>query len=353
MNKPTLSLLLPLLLSNLSLAQAAEEIQPQYLQQIEALQSRADKLAFSEPGANNYHLAKVRTWLNLALSEYHEKDSSGILSIAVAQAETLLEALDKKQTDITAEMSMDTLMQLPGSETVHPDLWDKIAELKGKDNFVCGQRQVAEAEVFLVWAGYEKAESGWSHAKLYANSAENLIYEAQAAIDNCAPAALAAAALPPVVQPVFEKITLPAVAPPAPPAKLEDFVVLEKVQLSTDALFAFGDAKLNPASLWRLNKLADTIKSLKVLNDVLLVGHTDRMRGDGHFERNQILSEQRAESIKQYLIGKGVAEEKIHASGVGSEQPLVLCSNLTPNAEQVNCLRPNRRVEIILRGVKQ
>src|SRR3972149_3949487 len=98
MNKSTLSLLLTLMLSNISFAQPAEELLPKHLQQIESLQRRADKLAFGELGSNNYHLAKARTWLDLALSEYHEKDTSGMMVAAIVQAETLLDALDKKQT---------------------------------------------------------------------------------------------------------------------------------------------------------------------------------------------------------------------------------------------------------------
>jgi outer membrane protein OmpA-like peptidoglycan-associated protein len=66
-----------------------------------------------------------------------------------------------------------------------------------------------------------------------------------------------------------------------------------------------------------------------------------------------LLSEQRAESIRQYLIGKGIAADKIHASGAGSTQPIVQCSTRMSKAKQVECLQPNRRVEILLRGRNQ
>ena len=314
MNKPALSLLLSILLSNSSFAQANEGVTPKQLQQIESLQRRADKLAFGELGADNYHLAKARTWLDLALSEYYESEGSGIVPSAIEQAETLLDALEKKQ----AVISMDTPMQLPGSEAIRPDLWDKIAMLKKHAKFSCGQRPIAEAEVHLVWAGHEKFESGWSHAESYARSAEDLVKEAQTSISNCA-------------------ARIPAI---------------EKITLSSNALFGFDEAKLEPSELWRLNRLTDSIKTAKSLEEVVLVGHTDRLRTDGHQERNQILSEKRAESIKKYLIGKGIAADKIHASGAGSSQPLVQCSTKQSKEKQVTCLQPNRRVEIILRGAK-
>ena len=88
--------LLPIILSgSFQLAQAAGEALPEQLQQIESLQRRADKLAFGELGANNYHLAKARTWLDLALGEYYENEGTGIVPSAIQQAESLLDALEK------------------------------------------------------------------------------------------------------------------------------------------------------------------------------------------------------------------------------------------------------------------
>ena len=307
------ALLFTLLLVSAPLAQAAAL--PEQLQQIESLQRRADNLAFGEPGANNYHLAKARTWLDLALSEYHENEGTDLVPAAIGQAEKLLDALEKKQADI----SRDTPVQVPGSEAVRPDLWNRIAAMKKHDKFSCGQRPIAEAEVHLVWAGHEKLESNWEHAQSYARSAENLLNEAQASINDCV------ARMP----------------------------VIEKVTLSTDALFAFGKSTLEPSALWRLNRLADSIKMAKTLEEVVLVGHADRLRSDGHPERNQLLSEQRAESIKQYLIGKGIAADKIHATGVGSSQPLVECPTASSKEVQAICLQPNRRVEVTLRGINQ
>ena len=321
MNKPAFALLFALFFG-IPPAQAIEQVLPGHLQQVEALQRRAENLAFGELGSNNYHLAKARAWLDMALSEYHERDDGGILSASIGQAEALLDALEKKQADI----GMDTPLQVPGSEAVRPDLLDQITALKKHEHFPCAQRPIATAEVYLVWVGHEYAEYGWSHAESYVRSVENLIYEAQAAIDNCAAA--------PVVAPTL-----------SPPP-------LEQITLSGDALFEIGDAKLHPSALWRLDSLADNIKTVTQLEEVVLVGHTDRLRSDGRHERNQTLSEQRAESIKQYLIGKGVPADKIHASGAGSSQPLVQCSTKQSKEKQIACLQPNRRVEIILRGVK-
>lgn len=330
-NNFIISLCFTALLSNAQLVQGADELLPTHLQQIESLQRRADKLAFGRIGSDNYHLAKARIWLDMALSEYHEKDSSGITAAAIAQAEILLDALDKKQTDI----AMGTPMQIPGSETVRPDLWEKIATLKSRTKFSCGQRKIAEAEIHLVWTGHEKAESGWSHAQSYARDAEDLIYEAQVAIDNCDRQVVEAQTTAPAPQTAS---TAPSVT-----------VIVEKHMLSTDALFAFGSSKLIGGATQRLDTLTETIKGWNFTEVITLVGHTDRFGSATH---NQKLSEQRAERIRQYLITKGIAADKIHASGAGATQPLLACPAKLPRLEQISCLQPNRRVEIILRGVK-
>jgi len=318
MSNRTTQLLLALLLATITPAVHAAEtsgkLLPEQLQKIETLQRRADKLVFGELGPNNYHLAKARVWLDLALSEYYEKEGAGILSGAIGQAESLLDALENKQTGI----DMDTPQQLPGSEMVRPDLWDKISTYKQHDKFFCGQRSIAEAEVHLVWAGHEKLESGWSYATSYSRSAEDLLNEAKKLINDC----------------------------------VANVSATEKISLSSDVLFGLGKAEMYPSELWRLNRLVDTIKMTKTLEGVVLVGHADRLRSDGHPERNQLLSEQRARSIKKYLVSKGVPGESIHASGAGSSQPVVHCPTTMSKKKQIVCLQPNRRVEITLRGTK-
>ncbi|MBA4382210.1 MAG: hypothetical protein C0406_06545 [Sideroxydans sp.] len=318
MNKFTLSLLTIALWGCVSTAQAADEMSPQDLQAIEALQKRADKLAFGEVGSDNYYLAKARTWLDMALSEYHQKDTTGLILASTAEAKKLIEALENKETNISNE----TQRSMAGTEVVRQDLWDKIAAMKGNAKS-CVSSKLAEAEVYLVWTGHEKMESGWTHGESYARAAENLIYEAQVSVTNC----LAAAAIP-----VAKNV--------------------EKLSLSGDATFVFGTNNLTDGAEAKLDKLAEGIKGWTQLQSVELIGHTDRLRSDGNEKKNQELSERRAEAIKQYLVGKGIAGDKIKTVGAGSTKPIVKCDSKMNRATQVACLQPNRRVEIILRGEK-
>jgi len=308
MSKVILPPLLCMLLCGASAARADDGEQ-----RIEIMQRQVERLAAEGLDSNNYHLSKARAWLEMASNEYHDKDESGVIAAAVDQAKTLLEALEKKQASIT----MDTPQQLTGSIAVRPGLLEEIASLKKHNKFICGQRPIAEAEVHLVWAGHELYEYGESHAQSYLRNTENLIYEAQVAMDNCA----------------------------EPPP-------LEKITLSGDAMFKFGKTTLNKSALWRLDSLVENIKSVTHLEEVTLIGHTDHLHSNKLLEFNQNLSVKRAESIKQYLVSKGIPEDKIRTQGAGSSQPLVQCSDKLSKAKKIACLQPNRRVEIILRGSK-
>jgi outer membrane protein OmpA-like peptidoglycan-associated protein len=323
MTKFTLSLVSAALMACVFSAHAAEELLPKHLQDIEALQKRADKLTFDPTSVESYHFAKARAWLDLALSEYHQTDTTGLVYAATVQGKDLLDGLENK----VADMNMDTPKNLVGTELVRTDLWDKIAAMKAEKNFACGQAKIGEAEVYLVWTGHEKMESGWTHAESYARGTENLIYEAKVQIDNCNAAPVVAAAVP-----------LPRTT--------------EKMSLSGDALFVFGSDKLVKGAEASLNTLAESIKGWTALQGVELVGHTDRLRTDGNEAKNVQLSQARAARIKQFLVGKGIAADKIVASGAGSGKPVKECSTKTSKAVQVQCLQPNRRVEIILKGEK-
>ncbi|WP_347331291.1 OmpA family protein [Marinimicrobium locisalis] len=72
-------------------------------------------------------------------------------------------------------------------------------------------------------------------------------------------------------------------------------------------------------------------------------GHTDSTGSD---ELNQRLSEQRAESVRQYLIRRDVASGRIQAQGYGSRYPVA--SNSTDQGRQAN-----RRVELELLPMQQ
>lgn len=102
--------------------------------------------------------------------------------------------------------------------------------------------------------------------------------------------------------------------------------------------FAFDSAVLEPRSFPSLDSLAEILRHYPNFQ-VSIVGHTDSL---GNVVYNELLSLNRAEVVKKYLISRGIAPEKLEASGRGSREPLV--SNHTDEGRQLN-----RRVEFILR----
>lgn len=120
----------------------------------------------------------------------------------------------------------------------------------------------------------------------------------------------------------------------------------EKFDIKADALFPFDKGALEdikPAGKQRLNKLARVIRKYGNSVRVHLVGHTD-YRGDEDY--NMALSEQRASSVKQYLVLQGLSPNIITYGWRGETQPIKNCSTKLPNEELIRCLAPNRRVSV-------
>ncbi|HRS01199.1 MAG TPA: OmpA family protein [Bacteroidota bacterium] len=92
-----------------------------------------------------------------------------------------------------------------------------------------------------------------------------------------------------------------------------------------------------PKEVKELNILTDFMVSRPEIK-ILIEGHTDNV---GSLEANQILSEKRAEAVKQYLIKRGISPDRIQTVGYGELKPLA--SNSTTFGRQLN-----RRTEIVI-----
>lgn len=146
---------------------------------------------------------------------------------------------------------------------------------------------------------------------------------------------------------VAKKVEAPApsaapVAAPKPAA--------EKITLAADALFDFDKAILRPEGKAKLDKLSEDIKFIK-LEVIIAAGHADRFGTDAY---NQKLSEKRAEAVKAYLVAKGVESDRVYAEGKGKTQPVTKPDQCKgPKSKKViECLQPDRRVEIEVIGTK-
>ena len=75
---------------------------------------------------------------------------------------------------------------------------------------------------------------------------------------------------------------------------------------------------------------------------VRVTGHADRL---GPTAYNQALSNRRAESVRRYLIDKGMKPEDIQIEAKGEAAPITHCKG-GPNPNTIACLAPNRRAEL-------
>ena len=80
---------------------------------------------------------------------------------------------------------------------------------------------------------------------------------------------------------------------------------------------------------------------------VNVVGYTDSTGGQ---DLNMRLSQQRADTVRQYLIAQGIAAGLIQAHGAGKQQPVKECAHTGSREALIACLQPNRRVEIEVNG---
>lgn len=110
------------------------------------------------------------------------------------------------------------------------------------------------------------------------------------------------------------------------------------VTMPQDVLFATDSSAVRPDLQRDLYTLAGSLNRYPDTT-VEVVGHTDNT-GDASY--NQRLSQQRADSVAQVLIGAGVPRSRLVAYGRGEDQPIA--SNLT-----VEGRAQNRRVEFIIR----
>ncbi len=111
------------------------------------------------------------------------------------------------------------------------------------------------------------------------------------------------------------------------------------VHFDSDILFAVDSATLSAGSQDTLHDVAGVLLQYPK-TAVVIQGHTD---STGTEEHNQALSERRAGSVRSFLVGRGVEEDRMAAIGYGEGMPRA--SNDTTSGRQ-----QNRRVDVLLKA---
>jgi outer membrane protein OmpA-like peptidoglycan-associated protein len=109
------------------------------------------------------------------------------------------------------------------------------------------------------------------------------------------------------------------------------------ITLSGSVLFATGKSELLPVAMDKLGEVAKALKD-QGFKKIIVEGHTDAR---GSATQNTELSRARAETVRGYLVSRGIPSDKIEATGLGSSRPIA--DNNTPDGRA-----NNRRVEIVV-----
>ena len=107
----------------------------------------------------------------------------------------------------------------------------------------------------------------------------------------------------------------------------------------SDVLFDTGKYSLKPGAREKLAKVAGILLAYPGLN-IEVGGYTDNVGGDA---MNQTLSENRAGSVRDYLVQQGVATNSVSAKGFGNTLPVASNDNSSGRQQ-------NRRVELLVSG---
>ena len=114
------------------------------------------------------------------------------------------------------------------------------------------------------------------------------------------------------------------------------------ITLTGNVLFESGKWALLPGAQIKLNEVAEALKQQKD-RDITVEGHTDNQ---GTAQSNLDLGQKRAESVRDYIVTRGVDPSRIKAVGIGQARPIADNSNPEGRAN-------NRRVEIIISPAKE
>lgn len=217
---------------------------------------------------------------------------------------------------------------------------NKIAAMLAVGAFasVAGAQEIhnwrnASGEVWKSGTGLCWRDASWTPATAAPGCDGAIVPPAAAPAPAPAPA--------PVPAPVAAPVPAPAPAPVAPPAPAVVAPAATKVTYAADSFFDFDKSVLKPEGKAKLDDLVGKLKGIS-LEVIIAVGHADSVGTDGY---NQKLSIARSETVKAYLVSKGVEKNRIYTEGKGETSPVA--DNKTSEGRA-----KNRRVEVEVIGTR-
>jgi outer membrane protein OmpA-like peptidoglycan-associated protein len=230
------------------------------------------------------------------------------------------------------------------------------AQLQGQADRAMRQKDQAQSDAAAAQAARTQAELDAAKSRADAASAQSATAQAQADMANSQAASAAALS---AAQADADQSRLAAQASQASAQQAETDKAAMRAKLSeqlnsilqtrdsarglivsmSDVLFDTGKYSLKPGAREKLAKVAGILLAYPGL-DIAVGGYTDNVGGDA---MNQTLSENRASSVRDYLVQEGVATNSVSSQGFGNTLPVASNDNSAGRQQ-------NRRVELLVSG---
>jgi peptidoglycan-associated lipoprotein len=120
----------------------------------------------------------------------------------------------------------------------------------------------------------------------------------------------------------------------ATPGSQQDFVV----NVGDRVFFETDSSELSPQARATLDKQAQWLNTYSHYGQFTIEGHADER---GTREYNLALGARRAQTVRDYLVSRGVAANRMHTISYGKERPVALC-------DDISCWSQNRRAVTVL-----
>jgi outer membrane protein OmpA-like peptidoglycan-associated protein len=274
-------------------------------------------LAFGVAGSAGCATTKTPTELLTARVSYDQARGGAAASHDPADLHTAKKALDAAEHSFEEDGNTQDTRDLAYTA----DRRARIAEARGN----ASKSTEAQKKTIDDMHNAQAAQLGQANKKL---AAQDQTLEAQTAQIAAEKEARAAA----------EKRAAQAAADLAKFASVKEESRGMVITLSGGVLFASAKSELLPAAQIKLNSVADALMQQDPDSKMVVEGHTDSQGGDTY---NQDLSQRRAQTVRDYLVTRGVASDRVTSQGFGSSRSIADNKSAEGRAN-------NRRVEIVV-----
>ena len=258
----------------------------------------------------------------------YDRASKGLaVQLAPAQLDTAKQALDKAEKSFEDE----------GTDPPTPDL-AYVAQRKAEIAEATAGKAAAERDAKAADKQFKDAQlEGLDRAKSELNKERQASEKTKAQLEQ----ERAALGQERVARAEAERKAAAAMASLQEIAKVKEESRGMVITLSGSVLFATGKYELLPIARDKLDEVAKALTD-QGYKSIVIEGHTD---SKGKAADNDTLSLKRAESVRTYLVSRGIPSDKITAKGLGSSRPVADNGSADGRAN-------NRRVEIVVEPLK-